>query len=47
MSIREFLQVMNEEDQKVALAVKEVLPQIEKVVKQIIHTLQASSGYRH
>lgn len=36
MSIKEALTVMNNEDQKVAKAIKEVIPQIEKAVKIII-----------
>ena len=36
MSIKEALTVMNNEDEKVAKAIKEVIPQIEKVVKIII-----------
>ncbi|MGL4521009.1 MAG: N-acetylmuramic acid 6-phosphate etherase [Bacilli bacterium] len=40
MSINEFLTVMNEEDAKVAAAIKEELPQIEAAVKKIIASLQ-------
>lgn len=36
MSVSEFLNVMNEEDSKVAGAVKETLPEIEKAVKIIV-----------
>lgn len=36
MSVSEFLNVMNEEDSKVAGAVKEALPEIEKAVKIIV-----------
>ena len=36
MSIKEALRVMNNEDEKVAKAIKEVIPQIEKAVKIII-----------
>lgn len=35
-SIRELLEDINTEDQKVALAVKKVIPQIEKLVNQIV-----------
>lgn len=38
LSIKEALIRMNEEDQKVALAVKEALPEIEKVTAQIIES---------
>lgn len=40
MSIHQFLEVMNEEDMSVPLKVKEVLPQIEKAVHQIIESLK-------
>lgn len=40
MSIGEFLRVMNEEDQKVPLAVQAVLPQIELAVMKIIDALR-------
>ena len=35
-SVGELLREMNEEDQKVALAVREAIPQIEKLVEQIV-----------
>lgn len=35
-SVREILQDINTEDQKVALAVQEAIPQIEKLVTQIV-----------
>src|SRR5574344_229165 len=35
-SVRELLEDINTEDQKVALAVKEAIPQIEKLVSQIV-----------
>ena len=35
-SVRELLEGINTEDQKVALAVKEAIPQIEKLVTQIV-----------
>lgn len=38
LSVKEALVRMNEEDQKVALAVKEALPEIEKVTTQIIES---------
>ncbi|RAL24563.1 N-acetylmuramic acid 6-phosphate etherase [Thermoflavimicrobium daqui] len=40
-STREILQVMNEEDQKVALAVKEVLSDVEIAVNRALEALQA------
>lgn len=40
LSTKEFLSIMNEEDQKVALAVKEALPEIEAAVKVIINALK-------
>ncbi|GMG95634.1 N-acetylmuramic acid 6-phosphate etherase [Tepidimicrobium xylanilyticum] len=36
LPIREALEIMNEEDQKVAIAVKKEIPQIEKAVKAVI-----------
>lgn len=35
-SVHELLEGINTEDQKVALAVKEAIPQIEKLVTQIV-----------
>lgn len=40
MSTQDILKVMNEEDQKVALAVREALPQIEKAVEAIAASLR-------
>lgn len=40
MSIREALEVMNEEDKKVAESIKEVIPEIENAVEIIIQQLQ-------
>lgn len=40
LSVKEVLQIMNQEDQKVALAVKEALPEIEEAVKTIINALK-------
>jgi len=40
LSVKDFLQIMNEEDQKVPLAVKEALPEIELAVKAIIKALK-------
>ena len=40
LSVKEFLQIMNEEDQKVPLAVKEALPEIELAVNAIIKALK-------
>lgn len=40
MSVRELLDGINEEDQKVALAVQEVIPQIEKLVTQIVSRMK-------
>lgn len=39
MSIRQFLEIMNEEDSSVPLKIKEVLPEIEEAVKHIIEAL--------
>ena len=36
MSIRELLQSMNQEDQKVPLAVAQAIPAIEKLVSEIV-----------
>jgi N-acetylmuramic acid 6-phosphate etherase len=41
MSIAEILNVMNEEDQTVALAVQEVIPQIGKVVEKVVKAFQS------
>ena len=41
LSVSELLTIMNEEDQKVPLAVKEALPQITKAVEAIIKALKA------
>ena len=35
-SVREILEDINREDQKVALAVQQTIPQIEKLVNQIV-----------
>ena len=40
-SVAEILREINEEDQKVALAVQKALPQIEKLVVQIVPRMQA------
>lgn len=40
LSTKELLEIMNEEDAKVPVAVKEALPQIEEAVKTIIQTLR-------
>lgn len=40
MPIKEFLTIMNEEDQKVAFAVKEQIPKIESAVKVVIESLK-------
>ncbi|GFN34600.1 N-acetylmuramic acid 6-phosphate etherase [Tepidimicrobium xylanilyticum] len=42
LPIREALEIMNEEDQKVAIAVKKEIPQIEKAVKAVIETFNNS-----
>ena len=39
-SVHELLVEMNQEDQKVALAVREAIPQIEKLVEQIVPRMQ-------
>lgn len=39
MSTMELLQIMNEEDQKVIETIKEALPQIEKSIQLVIHSL--------
>jgi N-acetylmuramic acid 6-phosphate etherase len=41
MSIAEILNVMNEEDQTVALAVREVIPQIGEVVEKVVKAFQS------
>lgn len=38
LPIREALEIMNEEDQKVALAVRKEIPQIEKAVQAVIES---------
>lgn len=40
MSIREFCEIMNEEDQKVPLAIKECLGQIEETIKVVSNSLK-------
>lgn len=40
MSPGEILRMMNEEDQKVALAVQEVLPDVEEAVQYVLHSFQ-------
>lgn len=40
MSIREILTTMNEEDETIALAVRQVLPQIEKAVEKVAHAFK-------
>lgn len=40
LSIREVIEIMNEEDLNVVAAIKKALPQIEVVIKQMIETLQ-------
>lgn len=40
MSVRELLANINQEDQKVALAVKECIPQIEKLVENVVDKMQ-------
>ena len=40
MSPGEILRIMNEEDQKVALAVQEVLPDVEAAVQYVLHSFQ-------
>ncbi|PGS49847.1 N-acetylmuramic acid 6-phosphate etherase [Bacillus sp. AFS041924] len=40
LSVDEFLKIMNEEDQKVALAVREQIPMISKVVQQVVEAFQ-------
>ncbi|PEL12314.1 N-acetylmuramic acid 6-phosphate etherase [Bacillus sp. AFS017336] len=40
LSVDEFLQIMNEEDQKVALAVKEEIPMISKVVQLVVEAFR-------
>ena len=39
-SVGELLREMNEEDQKVALAVRDCIPQIEKLVEGIVERMQ-------
>lgn len=43
MSYQEALMVMNEEDMKVALAIKEVLPQIELAIQQIVAAFEVGA----
>jgi len=38
-SVRQLLVEMNEEDQKVALAVQKIIPQIEKLVEKIVERM--------
>lgn len=38
-SVREILEDINQEDQKVALAVQKAIPQIEELVNQIVYQL--------
>ncbi|MEH7403325.1 N-acetylmuramic acid 6-phosphate etherase [Gottfriedia acidiceleris] len=40
LSVDEFLKIMNEEDQKVALAVREQIPMISKVVQLVVEAFQ-------
>jgi hypothetical protein len=40
LSTIELLQIMNEEDQKVIDTIKEALPQIEKSIQLVIHSLR-------
>lgn len=40
MSITEILNVMNEEDQTIALSVQRVLPQVEEVIKKVVTAFQ-------
>lgn len=40
MTINEILNVMNEEDQTIALAVQKVLPQVEEVIKHVVKAFQ-------
>lgn len=40
MTINEILNVMNEEDQTIALAVQQVLPQVEEVIKKVVKAFQ-------
>lgn len=41
MSVREMIQLMNEEDQSVIVAIQQVLPKIEQVIEAVIATFQA------
>ena len=40
LSTKEMLEIINEEDQKVALAVKEALGQIEKLVDKVVEVFE-------
>ncbi len=43
MSLLESIQAMNLEDQKVALAVKNEIPTIEKAIELVIHSLKGEA----
>ena len=45
-SVREILEDINREDQKVALAVQKAIPQIEKLVTQIVPRMKHGDGMK-
>ena len=44
-SVREILEDINREDQKVALAVQKAIPQIEKLVTQIVPRMKQADAF--
>ena len=45
LSVRSLLEGINEEDQKVALAVRSCIPHIERLVTGIVERMQQADGY--